>query len=474
MKRLAASGMLVAVLGIGAAGAVSTPVSAVDTPDPQSGACYEQIAQMKYERTVVEYGDVIEKETRTKSRKKEWDSNKHRLVWGEWSAYSAWTDWPGAGPVNDDGRARGPLKHGEHKGALLHWYREYRYVVVGQYEKGSSLEQSGWVTQPPAGEGWVKVGDQTVDGNQIPCPQPPPETEYGEWTGTPECGDETYEQTRTKTTTPYVLNGFDWVPGTPVVEVENQTVQVDEVEPCPIPEQPDDKVEYSEWVDGDSECGDTTVEQTRTKTTTSYVWVGPEAQTPGSWVLDTENSTTETETQIRDLTEDEIEPCPTPEKPDEKVEYSEWVDGEWECDDTTVEQTRTKTTTAYVLVDGGWVLDTENATTETETRIRDLTEDEVEPCPTPNTEPPAAPQPEPEPAEEPATTEPEPEAVMLPTSGEAPTPDPAPAAPTPDPVTVELPQTGSSETTIALLALLFTIGGASILTVTRRRGTDAV
>ena len=56
---------------------------------------------------------------------------------------------------------------------------------------------------------------------------------------------------------------------------------------------------------------------------------------------------------------------------------TEWVDGEFDCADTTVEQTRT--VTPYVL-DGNfeWVFDEAHATTET--RTRDLTGSEQFPC----------------------------------------------------------------------------------------------
>jgi len=53
-----------------------------------------------------------------------------------------------------------------------------------------------------------------------------------------------------------------------------------------------------------------------------------------------------------------------------------WVDGTYDCDATTVAQTRTVTKTPYILVEGEWVLDTENAVVKEKTRERDLTEEE--------------------------------------------------------------------------------------------------
>lgn len=57
-----------------------------------------------------------------------------------------------------------------------------------------------------------------------------------------------------------------------------------------------------------------------------------------------------------------------PTKPDTKVEFSEWVDGEYECTATEVPQTRTKSVTTYELVDNKWVAQAPVVTTETQTR----------------------------------------------------------------------------------------------------------
>lgn len=99
--------------------------------------------------------------------------------------------------------------------------------------------------------------------------------------------------------------------GLPVGEWTELTIDSD----C-IPPQPEDLVVPTEWVDGEYECGDETVTQTRTVTTSPYVLV------EGEWVLDTENAVTTTETQDRDLTDAEkkvldckVTPPPTPEEP---------------------------------------------------------------------------------------------------------------------------------------------------------------
>ena len=77
---------------------------------------------------------------------------------------------------------------------------------------------------------------------------------------------------------------------------------------------------------------------------------------------------------------------PPPEQPDDLVEVTPWVDGTFECEDTTVEQTRIVTTTVYVLVDGEWVKG--QPTSEEETQTRELSQDEIFACPTTPTTPP--------------------------------------------------------------------------------------
>lgn len=63
-------------------------------------------------------------------------------------------------------------------------------------------------------------------------------------------------------------------------------------------------------------------------------------------------------------------------QPPINVVRTPWVDGTYDCDATTVAQTRTVTKTPYILVEGEWVLDTENAVVKEKTRERDLTEEE--------------------------------------------------------------------------------------------------
>jgi hypothetical protein len=80
-------------------------------------------------------------------------------------------------------------------------------------------------------------------------------------------------------------------------------------------------------------------------------------------------------------------------QPDATVVKSEWVDGKFACGDKTVEQSRTVTTTPYVLVEGKWVADTEHVTSVKETQKRDLTATEIASlnCPVAVVTPPTAP-----------------------------------------------------------------------------------
>lgn len=71
-----------------------------------------------------------------------------------------------------------------------------------------------------------------------------------------------------------------------------------------------------------------------------------------------------------------------PTKPDTKVETTEWVDGEFSCGDTTVDQTRTVTRTEYI-----WdaitraFLPNGATSSEVEHQTRDLTSEETTVCP---------------------------------------------------------------------------------------------
>lgn len=161
------------------------------------------------------------------------------------------------------------------------------------------------------------------------------------------------------------------------------------------------------------------------------------------------------------------------EQPDPVAPFvTEWVDGIWACDDTTVTQTRTIVT--YEWVESGkydWTL---VSTANVETRVRDLTVDEQFPCEVPIDEEPETPieedpetpiEEEPEtPIDEPADevappVEDEEEALapVTPTLPETPAPAPTPAAPVAAPTV--LPSAGSSTGILAALAALLMLTG---------------
>ena len=125
-------------------------------------------------------------------------------------------------------------------------------------------------------------------------------------------GGSTWEQTSTQT-----------------VESRTRPLTAAEIQSCkPGDRQPS----YTEWVDGQWECGDASVTQTRTRT--DYAWVNTGGST---WE---QTSTQTVESRTRPLTAAEIQSC----KPgDRQPSYTEWVDGQWECGDTEVTQTRTRT-----------------------------------------------------------------------------------------------------------------------------------
>ena len=66
------------------------------------------------------------------------------------------------------------------------------------------------------------------------------------------------------------------------------------------------------------------------------------------------------------------------EQPADIVTDSDWTDGTWACNDTTVEQTGTHTVTKYVKVGGVWVPGTPDVTETHQTRT--LSANEIKPC----------------------------------------------------------------------------------------------
>lgn len=120
-------------------------------------------------------------------------------------------------------------------------------------------------------------------------------------------------------------------------------------------------------VSHDYDCDSETVITKTVVTTTPYVWGGT------SWVPG--ESTDATTTETREMTADEKVDCP----PDTDIEYSEWVEGEWDCGDTEVTLTREVTTTVYDYNEQAQPTATSSVSQETKTR--DLTPAELAECP---------------------------------------------------------------------------------------------
>lgn len=120
-------------------------------------------------------------------------------------------------------------------------------------------------------------------------------------------------------------------------------------------------------VSHDYDCDSETVITKTVVTTTPYVWGGT------SWVPG--ESTDATTTETREMTADEKVACP----PDTDIEYSEWVEGEWDCGDAEVTLTREVTTTVYDYNEQAQPTATSSVSQETKTR--DLTPAELAECP---------------------------------------------------------------------------------------------
>lgn len=109
-------------------------------------------------------------------------------------------------------------------------------------------------------------------------------------------------------------------------------------------------------------CASKVAQITTTTTTTDYLW----DKIVKKWVLGTPVVSQPVVTE-RPLTAEELKTCPT----NTIVTYGEWEDGTWVCGDTTVEQTRTVTTTVGEA----------QPVVTTETQTRDLTQEEIGTCP---------------------------------------------------------------------------------------------
>lgn len=294
----------------------------------------------------------------------------------------------------------------------------------------------------------------TEQERQDACVKPEPTSGVEKRDTTPVCvepnnGTATVEhQERTWTQTP-VWNGTNWELSEKSfgdwVTVSTSTI---DSEDC-IPTKPDTKVEYSNWVDGKYDCDATEVPRTQTKTVTEYVW-DSEAHL---WVA--QEPVVTTETGSRPLTEAEQEAadieCAGP-QPENKVVFGEWKDSEYQCGDTTVQQTRTVTSTEFIREGAEWV-EGESVTTY-ETSERTLTAEEIAELECPVVVPPT---------EEPPVVTP---------------PVDTPKTPAKAPVEIAegedfLATTGGDATPLWIGGIALLLAGAGIYLATRRTKVDA-
>lgn len=183
---------------------------------------------------------------------------------------------------------------------------------------------------------------------------------------------------------------------------------------------------------------------------------------------------------------------------DPDVSYGEWEKVTENCTEETVEIVRDVITVPYVFDRELGKMVPGEATTERETSTRPMTAEEIAACtpapdpspepeptpdPTPDPEPTPDPTPDPEPTPDPT---PDPEPTSDPTPDPEPTPDPTPV-PTPDPsgeatgdpqptpepsapgTTDEIPDTGASVGSLALLSVIV-IAAGGVLIARRRLG----
>lgn len=131
-------------------------------------------------------------------------------------------------------------------------------------------------------------------------PQPEPEVTSKE-SFDYDCQSKSVTVTTTTTTTLFKWNGTDWAKDEPTVQLlsSERPMSAAEKKDCPLP---DTQIEYGSWTDGEWNCGDTQVTQTREITSTVY-----EYDAEGSPIA---KSSVSREERTRDLTQAEIGECP--------------------------------------------------------------------------------------------------------------------------------------------------------------------
>lgn len=237
---------------------------------------------------------------------------------------------------------------------------------------------------PSGSKGWT----QTIEGTSTPCERPVVAADVRLTYMTDCATDETntwrFRNPHTEAILITLSNGDTFLaqPGESFYETERRTETLtarwggpgtglvaastvkqsgeDEVSDRCAGPQPETTVEPSGWTVDSTDCGTRTVTESRTIATTSYTLEG------NDWIA--QLSTTE-ETGVRAMDADEVELlCPVDVEPAALELVDEWVMSETVCRTGEVIETRTTTTTPYVLVDRRWVLGESTVTTDERSR----------------------------------------------------------------------------------------------------------
>src|SRR5690625_4840274 len=204
-------------------------------------------------------------------------------------------------------------------------------------------------------------------------PKPDPKVKYGHWSNwSVDCDAGHAVKTRDVTTTDYVWKHGKWVKGDSQTKTQTETRKLTKDEKRECTPKPDPKVKHGHWSKWVVDCDAGHAVKTRTVSTTDYVWKH------GKWVLDHKNTETSTERDTRGLKDHEKREC-TP-QPDPIVKYSHWSKWTADCEAGHAFQTYKVKTVDHIWRNGHWVPDWKHATTEMETKTRDLTKKERSAC----------------------------------------------------------------------------------------------
>src|SRR5690625_3756516 len=254
--------------------------------------------------------------------------------------------------------------------------------------KTRTITTTGYVWSSKHGK-WVEGDSQTKtqtetrkltkDEKRECSPQPDPVIEYGKWSKwTVDCEAGHAVKAQTVTTINYVWNAkhkkweLDRKNAETTTEYKKRALEDHEKRECTP--KPNPKVKHGHWSNWTVDCDAGHAVKTRTVSTTDYRWDSKKSQ----WVLDHKNTETSTERDTRALKDYEKREC-TP-KPDPIVKYSHWSKWTADCEAGHAFQTYKVKTVDHIWRNGHWVPDWKHATTEMETKTRDLTKKERSAC----------------------------------------------------------------------------------------------